>query len=113
MVQIFVKSLENTLTFDVDPNTSIEGLKMMVEEAEFLPAEAQRLVCNSEPCEAGSLAECGIEGGMTVTVMLDVVGGAHKNNPWKKSSAKFRWKWKKKRTRRLMRKRRKMRQRAR
>ena len=50
---------------------------------------------------------------MTVTVLLDVVGGAHKNNPWKKSSAKFRWKWKKKRTRRLMKKRRKMRQRAR
>ena len=32
--------------------------------------------------------------------------------PYKKSTAKMRWKWKKKRTRRLQRKRRKMRQRA-
>jgi hypothetical protein len=112
-MQIFVKSLENTLTFDVDPSTSIEGLKQLVEEAEFVPCEAQRLVCNSQQVESGSLAECGITNGMTVTVLLDVVGGAHKNNPWKKSSAKFRWKWKKKRTRRLMKKRRKMRQRAR
>ena len=35
-----------------------------------------------------------------------------KQHPFKKSTAKMRWKWKKKRTRRLQRKRRKMRARA-
>merc|ERR1712097_55542 len=97
-----------------DPTESIDNVKRMIEESEFIPSADQRLVCANKNL-TGSLAECGVQDADTMELLLDVVGGVggHRNNPWKKASAKMRWKWKKKRTRRLMRRRRKMRQRAR
>merc|ERR1711865_1287211 len=112
-MQIFLKVCDSTLTVDVDPSMSIESLKAMVENQEFIPMDQQRLVLDSKQLETGSLAQCGVAPACTVEVSLPVNGGGHKNNPWKKSTAMMRWKWKKKRTRRLMRRRRKMRMRAR
>jgi hypothetical protein len=111
-MQIFLKVMDNTLTVDVDPSMSIESLKAMVENQEFIPVDQQALVCNAEEL-TGSLSSCGVARGCTVECVLAVAGGAHKNNPWKKATAAMRWKWRKKRTRRLMKKRRKMRLRAR
>ena len=86
--------------YTVEADASVESVKLMIENKEFVPADLIRLVSGGEDLEGGSLTGNGVEDEDTLTMLLDVNGGMRK-------------KWKKKRMRRLRRKRRKMRQRAR
>ena len=95
-MQIFVGST----AYDVDAATSVESLKAMIENKEFVPSGQIRLMRGSQVLEGGSLGGNGVEEEDELTMALEVQAGMRK-------------KWKKKRMRRLRRKRRKMRQRAR
>ena len=95
-MQIFVGST----AYEVDPATSVESFKLMIENAEFVPARQICLLSGANVLEGGSLEGNGVEEDDTLQMRLAVDAG-------------MRRKWRKKRMRRLRRKRRKMRQRAR
>lgn len=95
-MQIFVGST----AYEVDPATSVESLKLMIENAEFVPSQQIELISGCRTLEGGSLEGNGVEEDDTIQMRLAVNAG-------------MRNKWRKKRMRRLRRKRRKMRQRAR
>lgn len=95
-MQIFVGST----AYEVDAATSVESLKLMIENAEFIPSHQICLVNGADVLEEGSLEGNGVEEDDTLQMRLAVNAG-------------MRRKWRKKRMRRLRRKRRKMRQRAR
>ena len=100
-MQIFVQYPSGPATsYEVDATTSVEALKSMIENKDFLPSSLIHLVNGANAVEGGTLAGNGVEDEDTLSLLLDVTGGMRK-------------KWKKKRMRRLRRKRRKMRQRAR
>uniref|UniRef100_A0A7S1DCU7 60S ribosomal protein L41 n=1 Tax=Cyclophora tenuis TaxID=216820 RepID=A0A7S1DCU7_CYCTE len=100
-MQIFVACADGSSTaYTVESDASVETLKLMIENKEFVPSDLIKLVNGADSLEGGSLAANGIEAEDTLTMLLDVNGG-------------MRRKWRKKRMRRLRRKRRKMRQRAR
>ena len=92
--------LVNNTAYNVESTTSVESLKAMIENKEFVPSHLIRLVNGANSLEGGTLAGNGIEDEASIALLLDVSAGMRK-------------KWKKKRMRRLRRKRRKMRQRAR
>jgi ubiquitin-small subunit ribosomal protein S27Ae len=94
-MQIFVGST----AYEVDPATSVESLKLMIENAEFVPSQQIELISGARTLEGGSLEGNGVEEDDTIQMRLAVNAG-------------MRNKWRKKRMRRLRRKRRKMRQRA-
>lgn len=79
---------------------SVDTLKLMIENREFVPSNQIKLVNGATLLEGGSLAGNGVDEEDTLTMLLEAQGGMRK-------------KWRKKRMRRLRRKRRKMRQRAR
>lgn len=111
-MQLFVAMPDGeTETIDVDPALTVAGLKELVEDRAFIPAELQRLTTGTRALTLGTLEDNDLESGATLELLLDVVGGGEASR-YKKSTSSMRWKWKKKRTRRLQRKRRKMRQRA-
>lgn len=101
-MQIFIATNGSSTAFALmcEADASIESVKLMIENQEFIPSHLIRLVNGSQDLEGGSLIGNGIEDEDTLTMLLDVNGGMRK-------------KWRKKRMRRLRRKRRKMRQRAR
>jgi small subunit ribosomal protein S27Ae len=99
-MQIFVSTASGSTAYDVEATTSVDTLKAMIENKEFIPSNLIRLVNGSDALEGGTLAGNGVEDEDTLALVLDVEAG-------------MRRKWKKKRMRRLRRKRRKMRQRAR
>jgi len=100
-MQLFVRSCDRTFTVTVDESSTVNDLKEMIEDAEFIPSDLQRLVSGTKSLASGvALLSDVLEEQDTVTLLLDVDGG-------------MRAKWRKKRMRRLRRKRRKMRQRAR
>lgn len=89
-------------TYDVDAVTSVDSLKLMIENREFVPAGQIRLTTSDNVVlEDGTTLEGnGVADDDEITLSLEVPAGMRK-------------KWRKKRMRRLRRKRRKMRQRAR
>jgi small subunit ribosomal protein S27Ae len=95
-MQIFV----GATAYEVDSAASVESLKNMIENKEFIPAGQIRLMRGSSVLEGGSLVGNDVEEEDELTMALEVQAGMRK-------------KWRKKRMRRLRRKRRKMRQRAR
>ena len=95
-MQIFVGST----AYEVDAATSVEALKLQIENAEFIPSHQICLMNGANVLEEGSLESNGVEGDDSLEMRMAVTSGMRK-------------KWKKKRMRRLRRKRRKMRQRAR
>lgn len=100
-MQIFIATPQGPAkAYEVDADTSVESLKLMVENQTFLPASLMSLVNGNTTLTGGSLAAMGVEEDDTIALTVDVEGG-------------MRAKWRKKRMRRLRRKRRKMRQRAR
>ena len=99
-MQIFVATASGSTAYDVEATTSVESLKAMIENKEFVPSNLIRLVNGANSIEGGTLAGNGVEDEDTLALLLEVNAGMRK-------------KWKKKRMRRLRRKRRKMRQRAR
>ena len=94
-MQIFVGST----AYQVDETTTVDSLKVMIENQEFIPAGQIRLVHGSTILEDGTSLN-GLEEDDELVMSLEVQAG-------------MRRKWRKKRMRRLRRKRRKMRQRAR
>jgi small subunit ribosomal protein S27Ae len=99
-MQIFVSNSSGQTAYTVDAETSIESLKLMIENKEFLPSHLFTLVNGSSLVECGTIAGNGIMEEDTLALMFQVNAG-------------MRAKWRKKRMRRLRRKRRKMRMRAR
>jgi hypothetical protein len=100
-MQIFVSNSSGSTAYTVDAETSIQSLKLMIENQEFLPSNLFSLVHGSSSLvESGTIAGNGIMEEDTLALMFQVNAG-------------MRAKWRKKRMRRLRRKRRKMRQRAR
>ena len=100
-MQIFIRTpVGNTLTHTFDSDASIDAVKAVVEDYEFIPADMMRVTCGTTTLHTGSLDDFDVRDGCQLDVMLSVMGG-------------MRQKWRKKRMRRLRRKRRKMRQRAR
>lgn len=95
-MQIFV----GDTAYQVDATASVESLKLMIENREFIPHQQFRLVSGCDELEEGSLEANGVSEDDQIAMMLQVPAGMRK-------------KWRKKRMRRLRRKRRKMRQRAR
>mmetsp|Transcript_17703 Transcript_17703/g.36667 ORF Transcript_17703/g.36667 Transcript_17703/m.36667 type:complete len:96 (-) Transcript_17703:144-431(-) len=95
-MQIFV----GDTAYSVDAGVSVDSLKAMIENKEFIPADQIRLMNNGKVLEFGSLEGNGVEEEDELALAMEVQAGMRK-------------KWKKKRMRRLRRKRRKMRQRAR
>mmetsp|Transcript_4651 Transcript_4651/g.13443 ORF Transcript_4651/g.13443 Transcript_4651/m.13443 type:complete len:96 (-) Transcript_4651:114-401(-) len=95
-MQLFV----NSVAYEVDPAASVESLKLMVENQEFVPSQQMNLVMGAMTLEGGTLEGNGLVEEDALEMRLAVDAG-------------MRRKWRKKRMRRLRRKRRKMRQRAR
>merc|ERR1712087_937485 len=95
-MQIFV----GDTVYSLDGGVSVDTLKAMIENKEFIPADQIRLMSNGKVLEFGSLEGNGVEDEDELDLGMEVQAGMRK-------------KWKKKRMRRLRRKRRKMRQRAR
>merc|ERR1712176_864190 len=95
-MQIFVGST----SYEVDPATSVEALKLQIENAEFVPSHQICLMSGADVLSDGTLESNGVEEDDSLEMRMAVNSGMRK-------------KWKKKRMRRLRRKRRKMRQRAR
>mmetsp|Transcript_97139 Transcript_97139/g.270351 ORF Transcript_97139/g.270351 Transcript_97139/m.270351 type:complete len:96 (+) Transcript_97139:117-404(+) len=94
-----MKIFVNSTAYEVDAATSVESLKLMIENAEFVPSHQICLLNGADALEEGSLEANGVEEEDTLQMRMAVVAGMRK-------------KWRKKRMRRLRRKRRKMRQRA-
>jgi len=99
-MQIFISNGSGQTAYTVDAETSIDSLKLMIENKEFLPSHLFSLVNGSSIIQGGTILGNGIMEEDTLALIFQVNAG-------------MRAKWRKKRMRRLRRKRRKMRQRAR
>ena len=97
-MQIFLSTEGATSTLEVDPALTVEQLKDVIEDVEFVPAELQRLQVGARRLAHGTLEDNALAAGCTVELLLDVAGGGEASR-YKKSTSKMRWKWKKKRTR--------------
>jgi len=85
-MQIFV----GDTAYSVDSGVSVDSLKAMIENKEFIPADQIRLMNNGKVLEFGSLEGNGVEEEDELALAMEVQAGMRK-------------KWKKKRMRRLRR----------
>lgn len=98
-MQLILRSLDKNILLEVDQNDSINDLKKLVEDHEFIPSELQILHTGCKILESGLIKD-NLQELDTVEMNLELKGG-------------MRQKWKKKRIRRQKRMRRRMRLRAR
>lgn len=82
-MQIFVSGK----AYSVEADASVESLKLMIENQEFVPSHLIRLSNGGLDLEGGSLMSHGVEEEDTLTMLLDVNGGMRKK--WKKKRSKF------------------------
>lgn len=86
-MQIFI----NSNAYEVDAGLSVEAVKSMIENKEFIPADQIRLMADGRVLEFGTLSANGVADEDELAVALEVEAG-------------MRRKWRKKRMRRLRRK---------
>lgn len=108
-MQVLIDILGKTHVYEVDEALTIEDLKKVIEDKEFIPREIQTLSTTSSKILAvGTLCDNGVGEAHTLSLSCAVLGGTR----YKKASSQMRWKWRRKRIKRLQRRRRKMRCRA-
>jgi len=82
-MQIFV----NTASYEVDTGLSVEGLKSMIENKEFIPADQIRLTADGRVLEFGTLAANGVSDEDELAMALEVEAGMRKK--WRKKRSKL------------------------
>jgi hypothetical protein len=107
-MQLIVNILEKITIYDLDSSLTINDLKNVINENEFIPSDIIYLTANNRLLTTGTLEDNQLTNGSNITLNLKLLGGTR----YKKSSSQMRWKWKKKRVKRLQRNRRRMRNRA-
>jgi len=80
--------LVNDTAYTVEADASVDSLKLMIENKEFVPGHLIRLVnADSDEIEGGSLAANGICDDDSLTLTLDVNGGMRRK--WRKKRSKL------------------------
>ena len=82
-MKIFVGST----AYEVDPVTSVEALKLQIENAEFVPSHSICLMHGAEEIEGGSLESNGVEEDDTLEMRMAVNAGMRKK--WRKKRSKY------------------------
>lgn len=77
-MQIFV----GDSAYQVDATASVESLKLMIENREFVPAHQFRIVNGSDELEGGSLEANGVSEDDQLEMMLAIPAGMRKK--WRK-----------------------------
>lgn len=82
-MKIFVGST----AYEVDPVTSVEALKLQIENAEFVPAHQICLMNGADVLEGGSLESNGVEEDDALEMRMAVSAGMRKK--WRKKRSKY------------------------
>ena len=71
-IQVFVKTITGkTVTFDLDPNDSVESVKALIHDKEGVPPDQQRLVFGGKQLEDGkTLKDYDIQSESTIHLIL-------------------------------------------
>lgn len=81
-MQIFIQSPGGVATaYQVEADTSVENLKSMIENYEFIPSNLFRLVNGTATLTGGLLCNHDVEDEDTLAMMMNVEGGSYHGSP--------------------------------